>query len=481
MIRKKVLKIASIKETALVKRRSVMTIGEGQAALNGYLAQGYSVYNITANGGFSGITSAGGANTKIVCVFTAAPSGQNYQMQISYLGSKTSVIILGVVVNNTSALQVLSVQTGYFTVTYLNSDSRDYRASGLTFAYCNSINHTTTASAGFTGLKWYNCNNQQIYNMQLYFPTIQYTQIMIGNTTTHILFNYQTVINNCRLTINNNASHTFSGSGGVFKDSVIEMENSILDFQNVASITNVYIAFTNIAIRGSVSGVATGSIYIDELYSGRVNLPSATLKLINMVGKLNPDETNYLVSLRYFRQNTIDYNTLSALTFFDLYAQITPEYRQNGDFYQTMRNYYVLDFHNKKPVPDEIKLFNTAMIWVIKREDIDADLVGSSAKKIKDGILYNNDGATVYSYNNDENFIIIAANGSDNQVFLWYNGELYKTIWSDPMPGTSYTILNIYQFWKMEAPVRVRNVYDTDDSPLEGSITMNNMDNEVSA
>jgi hypothetical protein len=148
------------------------------------------------------------------------------------------------------------------------------------------------------------------------------------------------------------------------------------------------------------------------------------------------------------------------------------------------RMYYLTEFDPLANIEKAFKKFCGGRTLVVNRSDISAVLaVAGTPKKIIRKIMYDNDGATAYTYDDlpsDENFFILATDPLGfYHVFAWYNEEILDTYFSNNVDGTVHTIVACFQLWKRRSTeidlVQMRN---DDDSPLEGTIEWNNNDNE---
>lgn len=146
---------------------------------------------------------------------------------------------------------------------------------------------------------------------------------------------------------------------------------------------------------------------------------------------------------------------------------------------------YNLQFAQTNWQQAAFKRFNESYLFVVKREDIEATLAPASPKKIKNLLLYENDGTTLYEFAHDEYFLITAKDASNNVVVLaWYGKRLENTTLSDYYPDTTYTIEHCFQLWvpKLGDSIAQRFPYNTDagvNSPLSGGLDFDNLDREI--
>jgi hypothetical protein len=131
-------------------------------------------------------------------------------------------------------------------------------------------------------------------------------------------------------------------------------------------------------------------------------------------------------------------------------------------------------------VDDALKETNADTFWIVKREDIEGTLNGMVIKNLK---LYDS-GLSPYTYNSNDNFIIIANNVSKgNAVFCYYNQKIKGTVFSDWFLDSSYTITDCFILMEVNEISELQNAVPSTmlaDGPLEvGSIVFNSYDNEI--
>jgi len=121
---------------------------------------------------------------------------------------------------------------------------------------------------------------------------------------------------------------------------------------------------------------------------------------------------------------------------------------------------------------------------MIDRTDAKAFLAPASPKKIKDFEIFENDGTTPYDFNaalpSDENFLILAEYSGSYVWFIWDNGAVEETWYGPPSAGVTYEVVGVIQIWKGDTTdIDMMNTDDQTDSPLRGTRTFNNVDNEI--
>ena len=186
----------------------------------------------------------------------------------------------------------------------------------------------------------------------------------------------------------------------------------------------------------------------------------------------------------------IDFTEIDFNTFVDFTADWKHESVVSDNFWtgRQREDYYTALFFDNYLLAETLKKISEGFIFVVKREDFEADLLNATggAFKIKNFTLYENDGTTLADFQANENFIIKATDGTDTAVFLWMNNILFGTVYGDVWDNTTYTIQQCFQLWEVETFEGVSNTikkYDEPkaitDSPCSGSVKFNNMDNEI--
>jgi hypothetical protein len=144
------------------------------------------------------------------------------------------------------------------------------------------------------------------------------------------------------------------------------------------------------------------------------------------------------------------------------------------------KSQYIINFDNKRIVDDRFKHFGTknnkSRIILIKRDDILTELTGDSIKNMN--LILNT------TYERDDNFVIITQDSTDltiYKMFLWYQDKIYLTIYDNVYKkNVNYNILGVYQIWEIASDTtNLRNTMPIKDSALDGSLTVNNWDNNI--
>lgn len=152
---------------------------------------------------------------------------------------------------------------------------------------------------------------------------------------------------------------------------------------------------------------------------------------------------------------------------------------------ENTRMFYIVEFVANAAVDRSLKKFSGKRYWINQRDDAMTILMPSgSEKKIINLEMFDNDGSTPYDFRSefpaDENFIIIAENGSDVQFFLWYNEQLKPTIYSNANMTLTYTITGVFQLWRRrQTEIDLVSLHNSPDADMSGSLEFDNVDNEI--
>jgi len=145
-----------------------------------------------------------------------------------------------------------------------------------------------------------------------------------------------------------------------------------------------------------------------------------------------------------------------------------------GNYGIISRGFYSLNFKENKAVNDLLKYFAWDD-WLIVRYPEAQTILAD--KKIINYKLYNSDGVTLYTYRNDDNFIIVT---DDSKIFLWYDGAIRNTCFNDIDYTATYVIDKCIQIWipPLSGGSRSNSINIT-NSPMTGNILFDNLDNEI--
>ena len=199
----------------------------------------------------------------------------------------------------------------------------------------------------------------------------------------------------------------------------------------------------------------------------------------------NEPEGNFVFGIKY-----IDYTLLNYANFYNLEADFNQVDVTETKLFDTgTRNYYHADFKDNVSLDDNVKNFNNSIYLIVRRHDTTKEgyfCPTGTPKKIKNLQLYANDGTTLISSHTDgENFIIIAEDASANKTtLLWYNNQVYRTMFGNFLDDVTYTITNIIQIWEYNGQTNLKSIDDPSlcsDGRLSGTVNFRNLDAQIIA
>lgn len=145
------------------------------------------------------------------------------------------------------------------------------------------------------------------------------------------------------------------------------------------------------------------------------------------------------------------------------------------------RNSFEHEFQENVEVGLEHKNTGDEYYRLIHETEMEEVLVNDPAGPmyIKNLTIYNNAGAE-YDYRNDQSFLIIARDSSDNvAVFGFINERLYETVFTDVWNNVQYEIEFCFSGKRMPENTKLRNVNTDDNSPISGSLDTQDMTSAV--
>lgn len=472
-------------------KNMVIRVGNGTGADKDPTTSQYRI--ITAYNGTTKVAtvSANWATTPTTAMIYEI-GGYEYA-KASYITAHTDVVLTGIKID-----------------AYNNIESYDNELK----IYAYDDNYTNKLTISFCQLTLY---KRHLYQNYLKNLSIQYSQIVFPNLDAPyyhhtILINVD--LNYCILTESTNGAHVYFQ----YSSDNVNITNCI--FENCSKIANGNWYFGMEA--GSASGYKmnfyntifrnigtaavpfyfdTGEInvyncYIEDgffyvktaktsvitsLYVKNVTIVSYTIGNY-VLNRLNKTLNDIISSANVDFQNTlVDWDNLIRLG-----AKFTMDYVPSENLSGTGKKVnYTITFKPNVVVNPSLKRFSEKYLYLVRREDKEAVLCPSAApKKIKNLILYENDGVTPYDFVDDEYFLIEAEDAVGNLVYLLWYDPLCETYLSDYFPDTLYTIKHCFQLWRIASlnGVRAEFRFDTDvgaNSPLEGSLGCDNYDNEI--
>lgn len=506
---KNYIKVAQVDKNVLEVDNDIISLQDAQDYLDYYLSQGYALYDIHNGGttpGFSRLT--GVASAKVVCVWVGTMASATYSVQTGYLTGKTNVIVLNVCINDTTNKKVISKSSGNYIINF--DSGTNFSSYGLKFCLFTQINGLKLRYIpDITGINFNNCHvgRDSVGGpiSYLYDCEFEYCIINPYNTSGHPFF----LVWNNNKKFNNVKVESYNTSGGVvlFRPAVaakMVFKNCL--FYNMGNDitfdTGYYADFYNSYFYGGGGGNinlfttkdTTTSVFALQPCN-IVNTGNYPITFINaaesaaLIAKPPIKFVSYAGPLGdYTRSGSPVKLAIAQLpptmtTFYRQSCLVKTEYRgQSTPAGYEMRQYYNLDFLANYFFYDALKNWTLNKYWLVKREDCEAVLL-TAQKYIKGLAFYSNAGATTpYTYTNDENVIIRATNATTGEThfFIWYNGELRKTVYSNPQADTIYTVEAVFQIWKPESFSEILNSFEIlTNAPVTGSGLFNNMDNEV--
>lgn len=463
------------------------------------LQAGYTLYNVTAEGGFGNLaTKAAGS---YICAFTSQPTG-SYTIASTSLSGTSGVahtaivvtsIILDATVFNPRSIGTMTV-TGY-------TENVSYET--MRFKYADvTLNATKTIATQ----KWSSLNIDRCYltvSLSVAFNYIGTGTINWTNINVRSIVSGQTL--------------QFEGGG---PPNTINIQNfraisttaaPTLKFDlsstSIFTIENAYVKFTGLAptitIKRSLnasSGYLFRSCYFE---SSTINIDVINNKLYGPGGATNilytsptsnisttdgsvcdmtigyPSTTTVYVT---GGRSNLDTTLVSTVTASSLYLEGRFTQRKvslRGSYGTIRRQYYDIAFDPQTVIDDDLKNFDDLDRLVVNRSDLSTVLTAISASRVK-GYAWFESGGTTRKYPRiDESFLFLATSGSNTHVLAYHKGEIRKTIFSDYWPTTLYTVGLCFQIWEFPEEVAYRNIYNVTDSPIEGGFSVQDLTSKV--
>ena len=168
-------------------------------------------------------------------------------------------------------------------------------------------------------------------------------------------------------------------------------DSAILGYSGISTIQNIFVKNNLQSVYWN--GVPSYTVYMKN--------PTVTGDLGQIQVVLNNGNMNdFIVGELKLNHDLIDFSRMQPLT-----ADIASEFvRDTTQYFNTgSRNYYKISFVSDRIVDDNLKKFGGNHLYVVHRTDAEAVLIPAGApKKINNYQLLNNDGSTVFQYENDE-------------------------------------------------------------------------------
>lgn len=299
--------------------------------------------------------------------------------------------------------------------------------------------------------------------------------------------------------INNNSFGTTQFSTGSAQNITFKIINSI-PYAAIQDTTTKATCYKFVAANSSWNLVGSAALSTENVTSMQLaswnNIPyllvqenaAPGIALYKFDEVTSDSNVNYLFENLdadiYDGEKTLDITTIqSTANYIVQNCKVKPIYNiVDTAIGRFIRNQYNIELSPgwSPTVNEMIKETNADTFWVVKRDDMEATLNGKIIKNLK---LYDA-GLSAYTYNSNDNFIIIANNVTKgNSVFCYYNNKVKGTVFSDWYIDTSYTITDCIILMSVSEISEMQNVVSSTmltDGPLEnGSITLNSYDNEI--
>jgi hypothetical protein len=492
-------KVWNAQRSDLIYRELRASKSEIEKYLADLISNGYTIVDAPASGDLD-LTSETNANRKYVVVWkTNDPTGTvNIDLTSSMTDSSGSILGNGKVVILGCKLNTYNQVTNSYLSLDLQFDKNEDYSDDLELRYMSvdftfsgilgtadkiSFNNIETTSGfehfGDITMDYCNIDINGGAGLLINIPVsrdfeITNSYFYISESIGYCAFGwygaYTGKFTNCVFETNSGASGYFGfagfGYGGAF---TLNFENtifinSLIEIKDEASTSDKSIIY--ISNSGYTNGSANNYVF-KQGYPDRQQF-------------LSSDSTNW--ALDYTEVNT------SGNYSDDLQALITPEFEYTqvpGNDWN--RRYYNLNFRSNYQFLDEFKTMfapeTSVLVWW--RQDLETDStfglkVSGSEKKIKNLLLYDNDGTTLTDYRNNENFFILAKDASNNYVVVaWFMGLIYPTVFTDFWDGTTYTVEKVFNLLEPPAQSAARvgmhdfkNDSRIEDGPIDATVRM---------
>lgn len=220
-------------------------------------------------------------------------------------------------------------------------------------------------------------------------------------------------------------------------------------------------------------------LYLGNLASNNLTIIYIAYSSINSNFDFNQTLNDTIIT------NTSNYQYLNA----DIAVQYETFYSLLG---KTTRNFYNVSFRNNAYIPDTLKKFTTNRNWLWRRNDVNYTLgtTSTSPYRIYRLDIKNPTGTASYTPSalwSDENILLRATStsgiyGLSIGYWLWFNEKLHNTSLNGYTINNNlyYKITHAFQILEFETISDIINITPlTSNGALQGSIKLNNIDNEV--
>jgi hypothetical protein len=465
--------------------------------------EGYIAYDIIANGGLSALATK--TPGKYICVLSSVPTA-TYSCATSILSGSGGIAHTGIIITSAvfsdsvaSPTSITSLSlSGFTSGSSAISPSISTRYDTLTIAFCNLT--ISGVYSNVWNIQYTNCNiTTAIACSNLYNINAEFSYNSLNLTTSSASFEIDIGTSGTTKTLNITNNTSFGLGYMVIisyaTSSYLSITNNYFVTTNTANqhtiskqsgtSSNVYVNNTYMESAGSVGATlssTTSTFGISGismiLYTSPKNIITTTFGSVTDVIIAYPNSINKWVDGSQ-ALNTALVQSVSASTLI-LDSQVSQIKRSiRGSFGTIRRQYYNIKFLDNHKLADELKNFDDLDRLVVYRPDLKTYTDSISAVKIK-GYTWFDTAGTVKKYPRiDESFLILATYGTNTHVLGYHKGELRSTIYSDYYPTALYTVVMAFQIWEMPEEVEYMNMWNLDDSPISGSVQVQDITSKV--
>lgn len=428
------------------------------------------------------LTGAAYAGKDVVAAFSADTSASSYTISAASLSGVASFTIYGMNMDTNNRLTKFFANGQQIAITLSGNDF-----SKLRFKYCYYLNIIGSATTQM--------------------PLFQNSRVDIAGTVTHaVSAGTGPIFDTCAVTLTDNTTINVSSTEPLFDNCWVEGGGSTGATLNALS--GIHATWRNtlttlvINLSGAGSWTPTNCFH----RSPKVMSPliiSNTLSASPTLGTMYVSYSEALSGtsftqpigwdIRYISQDYIpfdanilllsgDYSTITGLSTststFD--AQVTQIRKTIRGTYGTIkRNYYNLQFQDNHVMDDSLKYFDDNDMILADRTDLLTSLVTGASAATFTNLIPVNAGNTEIDFRADESFLLLLTSAEHSAIIAYHKGEWMQTLLSDHFTDVEYTPAAAFQIWEMPEEVSYRNVWDIDNSPIDGSITVQDITSKV--
>jgi hypothetical protein len=466
------------------KRRDVVTFTidnrlDGAAGLyTSLLAAGYTLFDVAAASGGIDDLKFYPVGSYLAVWKSGSPASGGYTIGSTALSKHTAVRIMGIkldanfqITSHTLSVKVLQ-------------NTADFDNKG-TFSYIKLETNGDSLSwtdAKFDAAEWADAYSKTFTECQ--FDNCYLTT---GGSTKTITLTYtgaaRTLSNNVFYIGNALTAYTIGSSANflTLKNCIIDGSGGQRGLGNMLTVTG-FIYYNNTLMKN-----------LDILFQSRTDVYN-TVYFNNCDFRSGTTSTTYIFTPASLNQQWISASSgnylitaiatlIATASYLDFSALMTPGRRTQRGIGVITRNLLAISYNSNTPIDDALKQTDDDDIFVEYRQDIETQLTTLLAAKIKNYQFYRSDGTTaVTTFADSEAFLIICtrdATATEYAVFGWYKGELRKTVLSEVYLNEAYTIVRCINIWEMPTDTSLRNVWNIDDAPIDGSLALTDYTSKV--